>query len=51
MSSQINKVKHVVVIYLENHGFDNLYGEMTGANRLSNASSSKIIQADATGAA
>ncbi len=47
--SQINKVKHVVVIYLENHSFDNLYGELGGANGLSNATTSEIIQSDATG--
>ena len=30
----MNKLKHVVVIYLENHSFDNLYGEFRGANGL-----------------
>lgn len=47
--SRIDKVKHVVVIYLENHSFDNLYGEFAGANGLSNATTSEIIQVDATG--
>jgi phospholipase C len=42
----INKVKHVVVIYLENHSFDNLYREFAGANGLSNATRSNIIQVD-----
>ncbi len=43
------KLKHVVVIYLENHGFDNLYGEFTGANGLANALSP--TQVDLTGTA
>jgi acid phosphatase len=47
----INKVNHVVVIYLENHSFDNLYGQFTGANGLSNATAANTTQLDATGAA
>lgn len=34
----VNKINHVVMIYLENHSFDNLYGDFTGANGLANAS-------------
>jgi phospholipase C len=30
-------VKHIVVIYEENHSFDNLYGGWEGVNGLSNA--------------
>lgn len=45
----LDKINHVVVIYLENHSFDNLYGEFPGANGLSNASASKIIQVDSAG--
>ena len=48
-SSAINKVKHVVVIYLENHSFDNLYGQFQGANGLSNATAANTTQVDATG--
>ena len=44
--SGINKVNHVVVIYMENHSFDNLYGEFPGANGLYNAASANIIQTD-----
>ena len=33
----LNKIKHVIVIYLENRSFDNLYGEFPGANGLANA--------------
>jgi acid phosphatase len=46
---QMDKIKHVVVIYLENHSFDNLYGQFSGANGLSNASSSNITQVDVSG--
>lgn len=49
--SGINKVNHVVVIYLENHSFDNLYGDFAGANGLSNATAANTTQLDSTGAA
>ena len=45
----INKVGHVVVIYMENHSFDNLYGSFAGANGLQNATPSNTTQVDATG--
>jgi acid phosphatase len=46
----INKVNHVIVIYMENHSFDNLYGSFPGANGLSNATTAKYTQIDtATG--
>lgn len=45
----INKVNHVVVIYMENHSFDNLYGSFSGANGLSNATTSNYIQVDSNG--
>ncbi|PZP49913.1 MAG: acid phosphatase [Pseudopedobacter saltans] len=45
----IDKVKHVVVIYMENHSFDNLYGQFEGANGLSNASQESITQLDREG--
>jgi phospholipase C len=32
-------LEHLVVIYLENHSFDNLYGEFPGANGIANAGS------------
>jgi len=46
---QVEKIKHVVVIYLENHSFDNLYGQFAGANGLSNASTSNTTQVDISG--
>jgi len=41
-------VQHLVVIYLENHSFDNLYGEFPGADGLSNAGATER-QVDASG--
>jgi phospholipase C len=46
----INKVGHVIVIYMENHSFDNLYGEFPGANGISSATPAQYTQIDtATG--
>jgi len=36
-SQAANPINHIVVIYLENHSFDNLYGMFPGANGLDNA--------------
>lgn len=48
-SDGIQQVKHVVVIYLENHSFDNLYGQLGGANGLTGAQTANITQLDSTG--
>lgn len=45
----INQVQHVVVIYMENHSFDNLYGQFKGADGLSEAKKENIIQLNAEG--
>src|SRR5262249_18287585 len=42
------KMNHIVVIYEENHSFDNLYGGWEGVNGLSN---SKVKQVNQSGAA
>jgi phospholipase C len=47
--ADLDKIKHVVVIYLENHSFDNLYGQYPGANGLDDAKPGKIIQVDSNG--
>src|SRR6202022_392841 len=44
----LGRLKHIVVIYLENRSFDNLYGEFPGANGLANAGA-KAIQVDLLG--
>jgi phospholipase C len=45
----LQKVGHVVVIYMENHSFDNLYGQFRGADGLTDATASEITQVDADG--
>src|SRR5437763_10891164 len=44
----LEKLQHIVVIYMENHSFDNLYGEFEGANGLSKAGD-HAIQIDRSG--
>lgn len=43
----IEKVNHIVVIYMENHSFDNLYGQFAGADGLSAATAENTLQLDA----
>src|SRR5579872_1264057 len=45
----INKINHIIVIYLENHSFDNLYGEFPGANGLASATPAEYTQVDSAG--
>ena len=47
--ADLSKIQHVVVIYMENHSFDNLYGDFPGAVGLADAPKDKIIQVDSTG--
>lgn len=47
--NDITKINHVVVLYLENRSFDNLYGEFPGAEGLSGAT--RATQLDPSGAA
>src|ERR1700674_2256475 len=42
--SQLGKINHIVVIYQENHSFDNLYGTWPGVNGLSNAKAAHTLQ-------
>jgi phospholipase C len=42
-------INHLVVIYDENHSFDNLYGSFPGANGISNASDTATTQVNANG--
>src|SRR5215210_8272778 len=39
----LNQIGHVVVIYLENCSFDNLYGQFPGANGFSTATFAKQV--------
>ena len=44
----IEKLEHIVVIYLENHSFDNLYGAFPGANGRAQAGAA-AVQLDKAG--
>ena len=46
----LDKVDHIVVIYEENHSFDNLYGGWEGVNGRANATAAKTTQVDQQGA-
>ncbi|MGZ4404319.1 MAG: alkaline phosphatase family protein [Gaiellaceae bacterium] len=48
-SDQLSKINHIVVIYEENHSFDNLYGGWEGVNGLANADAAHATQVDQTG--
>lgn len=45
----IRQINHLVVVYMENHSFDNLYGEFKGANGIKNALKGNFIQVDEKG--
>ena len=45
-----NAVKHIVVIYEENHSFDNLYGGWEGVNGLASADAAHTTQVNQAGA-
>jgi phospholipase C len=42
--SPLGKINHIVVIYQENHSFDNLYGGWEGVNGLANADAPHTVQ-------
>ncbi len=42
-------MKHIVVIYEENHSFDNLYGRWEGVNGLASADRAHATQVTQTG--
>ncbi|HEY6068160.1 MAG TPA: alkaline phosphatase family protein, partial [Gaiellaceae bacterium] len=46
---QLSKINHIVVIYEENHSFDNLYGGWEGVNGLANADAAHTTQVDQNG--
>jgi acid phosphatase len=45
----LEKVEHIVVIYAENHSFDNMYGLFPGANGVANATRVQTTQVDHDG--
>ncbi len=48
-SPALQRVKHLVVIYAENHSFDNLYGLFPGADGVNQASAEQRTQLDHDG--
>ena len=45
----LDKIKNIVVIYLENHSFDNLYGTFPGADGIASVKPEATRQTDAKG--
>src|SRR5471030_2164044 len=43
------KIEHIVVIYAENHSFDNMYGMFPGANGVADATAGQKTQIDHDG--
>lgn len=43
-AADLEQIEHVVVIYAENHSFDNLYGLFPGANGIANATPGQYTQ-------
>jgi acid phosphatase len=50
-ASGLAKINHIVVIYEENHSFDNLYGGWEGVNGTAKADTAHTTQVDQAGAA
>jgi len=48
-NSKLGKIQHIVVIYQENHSFDNLYGGWEGVNGRANADAPHTIQVGQAG--
>lgn len=48
-SDRLARIKHIVVIYQENHSFDNLYGGWEGVNGLGSAPETRTIQVNQSG--
>jgi phospholipase C len=48
-SDRLSRVNHIVVIYQENHSFDNLYGSWEGVNGLRNAPRARTTQVNQAG--
>ena len=38
----LGRINHFVVLYLENHSFDNMYGLFPGANGISRATPARV---------
>ena len=49
-TGKLGKIRHFVVVYQENHSFDNLWGGWTGVDGLGNADAAHSTQVDQAGA-
>jgi phospholipase C len=45
----LSRINHIVVIYQENHSFDNLYGRWEGVNGLRHAPRARTVQVNQAG--
>jgi len=50
-SPHLPDLQHIVIVYLENHSFDNLYGGWEGVNGRANATAGKMTQLSQAGPA
>ena len=50
-ANQLNRINHIVVIYQENHSFDNLFGNWGGVNGRADAAAAKTVQVNQAGTA
>jgi acid phosphatase len=48
-AAALSKIEHIVVIYEENHSFDNLYGGWEGVNGLASATPANTLQVNQAG--
>ena len=48
-AARLQRIRHLVVIYAENHSFDNLYGLFPGADGIANATAAQKTQLDHDG--
>src|SRR6266571_3645805 len=45
----LERIEHIIVIYVENRSFDHLYGLFPGANGIANATAEQYTQVDNDG--
>ena len=50
-ANQLSRINHIVVIYQENHSFDNLFGNWEGVNGRSSATAAHTVQVSQAGVA
>jgi acid phosphatase len=48
-ADRLSRINHIVVVYQENHSFDNLYGSWEGVNGLQDAPPARTVQVNQAG--